>query len=108
MNTKDLPTTGGSRAFAGAQPQSDAFIVAKLREAGAVILGKGNLHELARAGTTVSSLGGQTLNPYDLSRTPGGSSGGPAVAGAANIAAGALGGGPAHSIRSARSARDPV
>src|SRR5260370_38167532 len=91
MNTKDMPTTGGSLAFVGAQPQADAFIVAKLREAGAVILGKGNLHELARAGTTVSSLGGQTLNAYDLSRTPGGSSGGPAVAVAANMAAAALG-----------------
>jgi Asp-tRNA(Asn)/Glu-tRNA(Gln) amidotransferase A subunit family amidase len=108
MNTKDLPTTGGSLAFAGAQPQSDAFIVAKLREAGAVILGKGNLHELARAGTTVSSLGGQTLNPYDLSRTPGGSSGGPAVAVAANMAAVALGSDTVNSIRSPASACDLV
>src|ERR1700687_2676422 len=76
MNTKDLPTTGGSIAFASAQPQADAFIVAKLRAAGVVLLGKTNLHYLARAGATVSSLGGQTLNPYDLSRTPGGSGGG--------------------------------
>jgi amidase len=108
MNTKDLPTTGGSTAFAGAQPQSDAFIVAKLREAGAVIIGKGNLHELARAGTTVSSLGGQTLNPYDLSRTPGGSSGGPAVAVAANLAAAGLGSDTVNSIRSPASACDLV
>jgi Asp-tRNA(Asn)/Glu-tRNA(Gln) amidotransferase A subunit family amidase len=108
MNTKDLPTTGGSTAFAGAQPQADAFIVAKLRAAGVVILGKGNLHELARAGTTVSSLGGQTLNPYDLSRTPGGSSGGPAVAVAANMAAVSLGSDTVNSIRSPASACDLV
>ena len=108
MNTKDLPTTGGSIAFAGAQPQEDAFVVAKLREAGAVILGKGNLHELARAGTTVSSLGGQTLNPYDLSRTPGGSSGGPAAAVAANMAAVSLGSDTVNSIRSPASACDLV
>src|SRR5260370_20145111 len=77
-NTKDLPTTGGSLAFAGAQPQQDAFIVANLRAAGTIILGKTNLHELARAGPTVSSLGGQTKHPYDLSRPPGGCPGGPA------------------------------
>ncbi|HXN56103.1 MAG TPA: amidase family protein [Myxococcales bacterium] len=108
MNTKDLPTTGGSVAFVGAQPQSDAFIVAKLRAAGVVILGKGNLHELARAGTTVSSLGGQTLNPYDLTRTPGGSSGGPAAAVAANMAESALGSDTVNSIRSPASACDLV
>ncbi|HEX9577827.1 MAG TPA: amidase family protein, partial [Myxococcales bacterium] len=108
MNTKDLPTTGGSIAFAGAQPQEDAFVVAKLRQAGAVLLGKGNLHELARAGTTVSSLGGQTLNPYDLARTPGGSSGGPAAAVAANMAAVSLGSDTVNSIRSPASACDLV
>jgi Asp-tRNA(Asn)/Glu-tRNA(Gln) amidotransferase A subunit family amidase len=108
MNTKDMPTTGGSTAFAGAQPQSDAFIVARLREAGALFIGKGNLHELARAGTTVSSLGGQTLNPYDLTRTPGGSSGGPAVAVAANMATVSLGSDTVNSIRSPASACDLV
>lgn len=108
MNTADLPTTGGSLAFAGAQPQADAFIVSRLRAAGAVILGKTNLHELARAGTTVSSLGGQTLNPYDLSRTPGGSSGGTAVAVAANMAAVGLGSDTVNSIRSPASACDVV
>jgi amidase len=108
MNTADLPTTGGSLAFAGAQPEADAFIVGRLRAAGAVILGKTNLHELARAGTTVSSLGGQTLNPYDLSRTPGGSSGGTAVAVAANMAAVGLGSDTVNSIRSPASACDLV
>jgi Asp-tRNA(Asn)/Glu-tRNA(Gln) amidotransferase A subunit family amidase len=108
MNTKDMPTTGGSLAFVGAQPQSDAFIVAKLREAGAVLLGKTNLHELARSGTTVSSLGGQTLNPYDLSRTPGGSSGGTAVAVTSNLTAAGLGSDTVNSIRSPASACDLV
>jgi len=108
MNTADLPTTGGSTAFAGAQPQADAFIVKKLRDAGAIILGKTNLHELARAGTTVSSLGGQTLNPYDLLRTPGGSSGGTAAAVAANMAAAGLGSDTVNSIRSPASACDLV
>jgi len=108
MNTKDLPTTGGSSAFASAQPQADAFIVAKLRAAGVVLLGKTNLHELARAGTTVSSLGGQTLNPYDLSRTPGGSSGGTGAAVAANLAAAGLGSDTVNSIRSPASACDLV
>ena len=108
MNTADLPTTGGSIAFAGAQPQADAFIVSKLHGAGAVILGKANLHELARAGTTVSSLGGQTLNPYDLARTPGGSSGGTAVAVATNMAAVGLGSDTVNSIRSPASACDLV
>src|SRR5216684_3004734 len=108
MNTADLPTTGGSVAFAGAQPQADAFVVSKLRQAGAVILGKTNLHELARAGTTVSSLGGQTLNPYDLTRTPGGSSGGTAVAVATNMASVGLGSDTVNSIRSPASACDLV
>src|SRR5438445_2861020 len=104
MNTADLPSTGGSIAFAGAQSQADAFIVSKLHEAGALILGKANLHELARAGTTVSSLGGQTLNPYDLARTPGGSSGGTAVAVATNMAAVRRGSETVNSIRSPASA----
>src|SRR5258706_1200927 len=79
-NTADLPTTGGSASLAGMQPSADAFVVAKLRKAGALILGKSNMHEFALSGTTVSSLGGQTLNPYDLTRTPGGSSGGTGAA----------------------------
>src|SRR5260370_37655274 len=68
------------------QPPADAFVVAKLRKAGAIILGKSNMHEFALSGTTVSSLGRQTLNPYDLTRTPGGSSGGTGTAGGANPA----------------------
>src|SRR5204863_7602774 len=87
FDTKDMPTTGGCLALAGIVPREDAFQVRKLREAGAVLLGKVNLHELALGLTTVSSLGGQTLDPYDLTRAPGGSSGGSAVAATANFAA---------------------
>ncbi len=71
-----MPTTGSSLALAGLQPPDDAHQVARLREAGVVFLGKTNLHELAAGITTISSLGGQTRNPYDPSRNPGGSSGG--------------------------------
>jgi amidase len=103
-NTADLPTTGGSAALAGAQPKADAFMVARLRKAGAIILGKSNMHEFALAGTTVSSLGGQTLNPYDLTRTPGGSSGGTGAAVAANLALAGTGSDTVNSIRSPASA----
>jgi amidase len=103
-NTADLPTTGGSASLAGAQPKADAFVVAKLRKAGAIFIGKSNMHEFARAGNTVSSLGGQTLNPYDLTRTPGGSSGGTGAAVAANLAVAGTGSDTVNSIRSPASA----
>jgi amidase len=107
-NTADMPTTGGSAALAGAQPQADAFVVARLRRAGAIILGKSNMHEFALSGTTVSSLGGQTLNPYDLTRTPGGSSGGTGAAVAANLAVAGTGSDTVNSIRSPASANGLV
>ena len=84
-NTADMATTGGSVTLARSVPPADAFVVKRLREAGAIVLAKSNLTELARGGTTVSSLGGQTKNPYDLTRTPGGSSGGTGAAIAANF-----------------------
>ena len=103
-NTADLPTTGGSATLAGMQPPADAFVVARLRRAGAIILGKTNMHEFALAGTTISSLGGQTLDAYDLTRTPGGSSGGTGVAVAANLALAGTGSDTVNSIRSPASA----
>jgi Asp-tRNA(Asn)/Glu-tRNA(Gln) amidotransferase A subunit family amidase len=103
-NTADLPTTGASASLAGMQPPADAFVVAKLRRAGAIILGKSNMHEFALSGTTVSSLGGQTLNPYDLTRTPGGSSGGTGASVAANLALAGTGSDTVNSIRSPASA----
>ena len=98
-DTKDMPTTGGSLALLGNMPREDAFQVRKLRQAGAVILGKVNLHELALGLTTVSSFGGQTLDPYDPMRAPGGSSGGSGVAAAANFAVFSMGTDTSGSIR---------
>jgi Asp-tRNA(Asn)/Glu-tRNA(Gln) amidotransferase A subunit family amidase len=94
-----MPTTAGALALAGLMPAADAFQVRKLREAGAVILGKTNLHELASGITTISSLGGQTLNPYDPTRNPGGSSGGTGAAVAAGYAAVGWGSDTCGSIR---------
>jgi len=99
FETKDMPTTGGCLALQGILPKDDAFQVRRLRDAGAVLLGKVNLHELALGLTTVSSLGGQTRDPYDLTRAPGGSSGGSAVAAAMNFAAATLGTDTSGSIR---------
>jgi len=94
-----LPTSGGSIALAGMIPPDDAFQVGKLREAGAVIIGKSNMHELAYGITTISSVGGQTRNPYDPSRNPGGSSGGTGAAIAASFAAIGWGSDTCGSIR---------
>ena len=98
-DTADMPTTGSSMALAGLIPPDDAFQVSKLREAGAIILGKLNMHELAAGITTISSLGGQTRNPYDPSRYPGGSSGGTGAAIAASFAAIGWGSDTCGSIR---------
>jgi amidase len=107
-DTADMPTTGGSVTFAESVPLRDAFVVRKLRDAGAIILAKANLTELARGGTTVSSLGGQTKNPYDLTRTPGGSSGGTGAAIAAGFAVSGTGSDTGQSIRSPASAQSLV
>ena len=106
--TADMPTTGGSKALAGFESGRDAFMVKKLRDAGVVIIGKTNLHELAYGITTISSMGGQTRNPYDLTRNPGGSSGGTGAAIASNFAAAGMGTDTCGSIRipSSASARD--
>ena len=70
FDTADMPTTGASLALKGMQPTKDAFTVARLRQNGALILGKTNMHELALFGLTLSSLGGQTKNPYMSCRGP--------------------------------------
>ena len=85
-STYDMPTSGGSVALAGFIPPQDAFLVKKLREAGAIILAKANMDEFALGFSGMSPVGGQTKNPYDLRRTPGSSSGGTAAAIAANFA----------------------
>jgi len=84
-DTSDMPTTGGSILLEGWVPPEDAFVVKKLRAAGAIILAKLNMSEFASGGAH-SSLGGQSLNPHDLVRTPSGSSGGTGVAIAAAYA----------------------
>jgi amidase len=97
-DTFDMPTTGGSVLLEGSVPAKDAFVVKKLRDAGAIILAKVNMSEFASGGT-YSSLGGQTLNPHDLTRGPSGSSGGTGVAIAAAYALIGLGTDTGGSIR---------
>jgi Asp-tRNA(Asn)/Glu-tRNA(Gln) amidotransferase A subunit family amidase len=84
-DTADMPTTSGSETMEGVVPPDDAEIVERLREAGAIVVGKTNMHEFAAGIETYSSLGGQTVSPYGYA--PGGSSGGSAAALAANLAA---------------------
>ncbi|HEV8497733.1 MAG TPA: amidase family protein, partial [Gemmatimonadaceae bacterium] len=97
--TRDMITSAGTIALAGMRTPDDAFEVRKLRDAGAVILGKSNMHELASGITTISSIGGQTCNPYDPDRNPGGSSGGSGAAVAASFSAVAWGSDTCGSIR---------
>src|SRR5712691_10208674 len=97
-NTADMPTTGGSVLLEGSIPPTDAFLVKKLRAAGAIILAKVNMSEFASAGA-YSSLGGQSRNPHDLLRTPSGSSGGVGVAIAAAYAPLGMGTDTGGSIR---------
>jgi amidase len=98
-STADLPTTAASKALEGFETGRDGFMVKRLREAGAIILGKTNMHELAYGITNISSLGGQTRNPYDPTRNPGGSSGGTGAAIAASFAAAGMGSDTCGSIR---------
>jgi amidase len=97
-DTSDMPTTGGSILLEGWVPPEDAFVVKKLRAAGAIILAKLNMSEFASGGAH-SSLGGQSLNPHDLVRTPSGSSGGTGVAIAAAYATIGMGTDTGGSIR---------
>ncbi|MCZ6643982.1 MAG: amidase family protein, partial [Gammaproteobacteria bacterium] len=97
--TFDMPTSAGSRALEGFFPKRDAFLVQRLRDAGAIILGKTNMHEFAYGITTVGSAFGATRNPYDIQRNPGGSSGGTGAAIASNFAAVGMGSDTCGSIR---------
>jgi amidase len=117
FDTFDLPTTGGSQMLEGSLPPDDAFVVKKLRAAGAIIVAKVNLSEWAGGGGSVSgatdpavtaagrvpngfsSAGGQTRNPHDLTRGPAGSSGGTGAAIAAGFAQFGLGSDTGGSIR---------
>ena len=101
FDTFDMPTTGGYLPLKGVKPSKDAFIVKKLREAGVVILGKNNQSDWYASPELVaaSTLGGNTLNPYDLKRTPGWSSSGTSAALAAVFGTIGLGSETGFSIR---------
>ena len=100
IDVKGMPTTVGSLSLYDMIPNKDSFIVRKLREAGAVILGKANLSEFAySACDSESPLGGIVHNPYDSGRVPGGSSGGTAVAVTCNFCAAGIGTDTGGSIR---------
>jgi amidase len=101
--TSALPTTAGVKALSTLH-SNDSEVVTRLKDAGAIILAKANLHEFALQGITLSSIRGQTLNPYDPSRTPGGSSGGTAAALAAGFGLVGCGTDTVNSLRSPASA----
>jgi len=104
VNTKDMATTAGSKSLEGFIPDKNAKIIEKMCEAGALIIAKVNLHEFAIWGETISSILGQTYNPYDLTRTPGGSSGGTGASVAADFGMIGIGTDTINSIRSPASA----
>jgi aspartyl-tRNA(Asn)/glutamyl-tRNA(Gln) amidotransferase subunit A len=97
--TVDAPTTAASKILRGYRSPYDATVVRRLREAGSVFLGKANTDEFAMGSSTEFSAWGTTRNPWDLTRVPGGSSGGPAAAVAADLATIALGSDTGGSIR---------
>ncbi len=100
--TADMPTTAGSKILAGYRSPFDATVVARLKAAGTVSLGKLNCDEFAMGSANENSAYGPAHNPWDLSRVPGGSSGGSATAVAARLVPAATGTDTGGSIRSPR------
>jgi aspartyl-tRNA(Asn)/glutamyl-tRNA(Gln) amidotransferase subunit A len=99
IETSGIRTTAGSKFFSDYIPDRDAFVIEMLKQAGAVIVGKTHTHEIALGMTSNNPHFGACRNPWDLSRIPGGSSGGSAVAVATGMALGALGTDTGGSIR---------
>jgi amidase len=99
IDVRGLPATAGSKARAGRVAERDASAVARLRAAGAVVLGKTNCAELGLEYVTENPVYGRTLNPFDVLRTPGGSSGGCAAAVAVGLTAASVGSDLAGSVR---------
>lgn len=99
IDTAGVRTTAASELFKDRVPSEDAEVVRRLKNAGAIILGKTNLHEFAYGGTSAITYFGPVHNPWALDRIPGGSSGGSAAATAARLCFGALGTDTASSVR---------
>ena len=97
--TQEMPTTVGSKLFAGFHPRRDADLVRRLKDVGAIVIAKTTMHEIACGITTVGSAFGATKNPYNLSRNPGGSSGGTGAAVATNFAVFGMGSDTCGSVR---------
>ena len=99
LATKGIRTTAGSKILSDWIPDFDATVVTRLKDAGAIILGKTNMHEWAKASNTINRFFGAIHNPWDLNATPGGSSGGSAVAVAADMCVASIGTDSAGSVR---------
>lgn len=99
IDTQGVLTTGGSKHYETRVPDKDAIVISRLKEAGAVLLGKTGLHELAFGSTSINPFFGAISNPWNLEYHPGGSSGGSAAAVAAGLAYAALGTDTGCSVR---------
>lgn len=99
IDTAGIPTTAASALFKDRVPAEDAEVVLRLKDAGAVLLGKNNLHECAYGGSSMISYYGEVHNPWDTTRIAGGSSGGSAASVAASLACAAIGTDTAGSVR---------
>ena len=99
IDSIDTPSTSGSLALIGSQPERDAFLVTQLKNAGAIILGKSTMDELASGVWGVSTRSGRTGNAYDPSKSAGGSSSGSAVAVSAGMAVASIGSDNSGSLR---------
>lgn len=99
INTSALPTSAGTPALLGNMPGVNAPLATRLFTAGAVLAGKANMHELSSGGTSANHVFGPVRNPYDVTRVPGGSSGGVAAAVAARVVAAGIGTDTAGSVR---------